>query len=276
MKKRMRNPSSPARWVASVLLAAMAAAAATLLVTTTGNAFGSSNAARYEYGHPDPLTAPAISGTMKAGEKLTTTNGTWSANPAITLYAYAWARCAANGSSCAAVGGATSSTYTLTDADVGHTLRSYVTAVNGNGPTQAQSAQTAVVAAAYPTGKQVDAKLVVLPNRLIIDKLTYSANPIRSRTTPTQMRVHVADSHQNSIGNALVYAIGLPYSRVATMPEVRTDANGWATLALQPGQFLPRTGYVVLFVRARIDGQDALGGTSTRRLVQVTVAPPAS
>jgi hypothetical protein len=52
---------------------------------------------------------------------------------------------------------------------------------------------------------------------------------------------------------------------------VRTDANGWATVQLQAGQFFPRKGYVVLFVRARVDGQDVLGGTSTRRLVQVTV-----
>jgi len=71
-----------------------------------------------------------------------------------------------------------------------------------------------------------------------------------------------------------VFVQGLPYSRVATMPEVRTDGNGWATLALQPGQFFPRKGYVVLFVRARVDGQDPLGGTSTRRLVQVTIAAP--
>jgi hypothetical protein len=28
-------------------------------------------------------------------------------------------------------------------------------------------------------------------------------------------------------------------------------------------------------VRARVDGQDLLAGTSTRRLVQVTIAPPA-
>jgi hypothetical protein len=267
-------PSKP-RWVATVLISAVAAAAATLLVITGGSALGSSSAAQYEYGHPAPATAPTISGVAQVGQKLTTTNGTWSSGSAITLYAYAWGRCDTSGNNCAAIAGQTSTSYVLSDADQGHTIRAYVTAVNGSGPTQNQSAQTAVVAASYPTGKKVDAKQVVLPNRLVIDSVKYSSNPIRSRTTPTQMQIHVADLHQNAVQNALVFPEGLPYSRVASMPEVRTDANGWATVALQPGQFFPRKGYLVLFVRARVDGQDLLAGTSTRRLVQVTIAPPA-
>jgi hypothetical protein len=268
--------TSRARWLASVLLAAVTAAAATLLVTTSGSAFGSSSSAQYEYGHPAPTAAPTISGTAKEGEKLTTTNGTWSGTSNITLYSYAWGRCDTAGNNCAAIGGATSSSYTLSTADVGHTIRSYVTARNSSGTTTAQSAQTAVVAAAYPTGKQVAANQVALPNRLVIDNVRYSANPIRSRTAPTTMQVHVSDSHQNGVQNALVFVEGLPYSRVAPMPEVRTDANGWASVSLQPAQYFPRKGYLVLFVRARVDGQDLLGGTSTRRLVQVTIAPPSS
>ncbi len=88
------------------------------------------------------------------------------------------------------------------------------------------------------------------------------------------MKIHVSDSHQNSVQNALVFLQGVPYSRIGNVPEVRTDATGWATVQLQPAQFFPRTGYLVLFVRARVDGQDMLGGTSTRRLVQVTIAAP--
>ena len=273
----MTHTTTRTRWLASVLVAALAAAASMLLLQTGGNAFGSASAAQYEYGHPAPVQPPVVTGpAAETGQTLTTTNGTWTSDAPITLYAYAWARCDANGNNCVAIPGATASTYTLTDADVGHTIRCYVTAVSANGPTQTQSAQTAVVQKAYPTGKVVDEKQVVLPNRLLVDKVAYSANPIRSRTVPTQMRVHVSDSHQNSVQNALVYVLGLPYSRIAPMPEVRTDANGWATLSIQPGQFFPRTGYVVMFVRARVEGQDPLGGTSTRRLVQVTIAPPSS
>jgi hypothetical protein len=242
-----------------------------LLLGTGGEAFGSSSAAQYEYGHPASQAAPAISGTAQVGQKLTTSNGTWSSTTSITLYGYACFRCDSSVNKCGAISGATANAYTLTADDQGHTVRATVTAVNSNGPTTATSPQTAVVAAAYPTGKQVDAKQVTPPNRLIVDTVKYSANPIRSRTTPTTMQVRITDSHQNAVQNALVFVQGLPYSRVAPMQEVRTDANGWATVQLQAGQLVPRKGYVVLFVRARVEGQDVLGGTSTRRLVQVTV-----
>jgi hypothetical protein len=251
----------------------VAAAAATLLVTS-GGAFGSSSAAQYEYGHPAPVKQPTISGTAAVGQKLTTSNGLWQSSSTITQYTYSWGRCDTNGNNCAGIGGAGASTYTVTSADVGHTLRAYVTARNSSGTTTQYSDQTGVVAAPYPTGKQVTANLVTLPNRLLIDNVRYSANPIRSRTTPTTMQVHVSDSHQNSVQGAAVFVEGIPYSRIAPMAETHTDANGWATVALQPAQFFPRKGYLVLFVRARVEGQDLLGGTSTRRLVQVTIAPP--
>jgi hypothetical protein len=267
--------TSRARWSLSVLLGAVAAAAATLLVTS-GGAFGSSSAAQYEYGHPAPVKQPTISGTTTAGQKLTTTNGEWQSSSKITQYTYSWGRCDTGGNNCAAIGGASSNSYTLTTSDVGHTLRAYVTARNSGGTTTQYSDQTAVVAASYPTGKQVAANLVTLPNRLVVDNVRYSSNPIVSRTTPTVMQVHVADTHQNSVQNAAVFVEGLPYSRVAPMPEVHTDANGWATVKLQPAQFFPRKGYLVLFVRARVEGQDLLAGTSTRRLVQANIAPPRS
>ena len=267
----MPHTRQRARFAASLLIVGIASAVATLLLATGGDALGSSSAAQYEYGHPASQTAPAISGTAQVGQKLTTSNGTWSSSSTITLYGYAWFRCDSGGGKCGAISGATSNAYTLTGDDQGHTIRATVTAVNSNGPTTATSPQTAVVAAAYPTGKQVDAKQVTPPNRLIVDDVKYSANPIRSRTTPTTMQVRITDSHQNAVQNALVFVQGLPYSRVASMQEVRTDANGWATVQLQAGQLFPRKGYVVLFVRARVEGQDVLGGTSTRRLVQVTV-----
>ncbi|HVW88300.1 MAG TPA: hypothetical protein VHC01_02440, partial [Gaiellaceae bacterium] len=118
------------------------------------------------------------------------------------------------------------------------------------------------------------ASQVALPNRLVIDQTKYSANPIRSRTTPTTMQIHVSDSHSNSVSGALVFVQGLPYSRINNIAEVSTNSTGWATVNLVPGKFFPRKGYVVMFVRARVSGQDALGGVSTRRLVQVTVGTP--
>jgi len=262
----------------SAVLASVATGAAVLLITS-GIASGSSSSAQYEVGHPVPTKAPQISGTTQVGQKLTTTNGEWTSDSNITRYTYAWGRCDTSGNNCATIGGATSNTYTLVADDQGHTIRSYVTASNSNGDTQQNSAQTGVVAAApstVPTGKQIAAADVKLPNRLIVDQVKYSANPIRSRQTPTVMQVHVSDSHSNSVGGARVFVEGLPYSRIANIPETTTNTDGWATVNLTAGKFFPRKGYLVLFVRARVEGQDPLGGTSTRRLVQVTIGTPAS
>jgi hypothetical protein len=266
------HASSRGRFVASVLLTTLVAGAAILLVTG-GVASGSSSSAQYEYGHPVPTIAPAISGTPQVGQTLTTTNGTWTSDTAISLYTYAWGRCDTAGNGCVLISGATATTYALTTDDQGHTIRSYVTAANSVGTTQAISNPTTAVGAAT-TGGQIDASKVVLPNRLIVDKVSYSANPIRARKTPTTMKIHVSDSHANSAQNALVFVEGLPYSRVAPMSETHTDATGWATVQLQPAKFFPHTGYLVLFVRARAEGQDLLGGSSTRRLVQVTIGAP--
>ncbi|HUA06327.1 MAG TPA: DUF4038 domain-containing protein [Solirubrobacteraceae bacterium] len=98
---------------------------------------------------PTNTTAPAVSGTAQQGQTLTTTNGTWTGSP--TGYAYAWEDCNSSGASCTTISGATQSTYTLASTDVGHTIRSVVTATNAGGSTPATSAATAVVTASTPS-----------------------------------------------------------------------------------------------------------------------------
>jgi hypothetical protein len=268
--RRMQKASSRRRYLASIALAALVSGA-TVLLMTGGIASGSSSSAQYQYATPTASQPPAVTGTAQVGKTLSTSNGSWTSDSAISKYAYAWDRCDTSGNGCAAISGATAATYTVVAADQGHTLRSVVTATNSSGSTASQSSPTAAVA---PTsGGVIAATNVALPNRLIIDQLKYSQNPIRSRT-PTTMQVHVDDSNNNSVQGALVYVEGVPYSRIANVPEVATNASGWATLTLTPGMKFPRTGYVTMFVRARIQGQDLLGASSTRRLVQVTIDVP--
>ena len=114
----------------------------------------------------------------------------------------------------------------------------------------------------------------MLPNRLVIDSVTYSQNPIRSRLTPTQMRVHVSDAGGNSVQGAQVYALGVPYSRIANAPDVATDATGWATVSLVPQRRSRAPATWCSSSAPTVQGQDLLGGTSTRRLVQVTIGAP--
>ncbi len=56
-------------------------------------------------------------------------------------FAIAWLRCDGAGDSCTAIGGATTSQYTLTPDDIGHRIRSRVTASNGAGNVARESAR---------------------------------------------------------------------------------------------------------------------------------------
>jgi hypothetical protein len=81
---------------------------------------------------------PAISGSAQTGQTLSASAGTWSNSP--TAYSYQWYR------ESTPISGATASTYTVTAADVDHTLDVSVTASNSAGTsTAASSASTGVV-----------------------------------------------------------------------------------------------------------------------------------
>ena len=98
---------------------------------------------------PVNQTEPTISGTTRDGETLSVARGDWSGVTPID-YDYQWRRCDSAGAACADVSGATSATYALTPADIGHTLRVTVTAENSAGTRTATSAATAAIAGVAP------------------------------------------------------------------------------------------------------------------------------
>jgi hypothetical protein len=96
---------------------------------------------------PINTVKPTISGTPQEGQQLTAADGNWDGTQPIT-FTRQWQRCDASGAACADVAGATASTYAVTSADVGATLRVVVTATNSAGSATAASAATAVVQSA--------------------------------------------------------------------------------------------------------------------------------
>jgi hypothetical protein len=96
---------------------------------------------------PANTSPPTVKGKAIVGQTLQADPGTWSGSTPIT-YTYEWQRCGADGKGCAAISDATTQSYTLTSADVGHTVRVVVTAKNGEGNASATSAATAAVTAA--------------------------------------------------------------------------------------------------------------------------------
>jgi Ig domain of plant-specific actin-binding protein len=263
-------------------LLAAAAALTGLVVALTlfaGSGFAEGSAAQDNYA-PTVTAPPVISGTPQVGQTLTTTTGSWTAQSTPT-FQYVWLRCDSGGNNCATISGAGNSSYVVQSADVGHTIRAEVIAHLGSGSTSSTSNPTAAVPQPGPSGSitlpngkvSIPASSVALPNRLVIDGVQYQPTRLTSRAA-FLARFHVSDSQGHVVRDALVYALGLPYSWVKGGSEVATGQDGWANVTITPTAKLPlsRGHALVVFVRARVKGQDVLGGTSTRRLTQVTTA----
>jgi hypothetical protein len=239
---------------------------------------------------PTVRDVPTIQGEAREGQTLTATRGDWGGRDPMT-FTFQWRRCRADGSNCAAIGGQTANTYIVRTADVDRTIRVRVRATNQDGSASAVSQPTPVVvsrtnplppgspagAIRLPNGlTSVPAASVALPNRLVISQVQFDPTVIRSRV-PFTGRFRVTDTRGFVVRDALVYVLGVPYSRINPAPETTTNMEGWAQMELRPTARLPlRNGYfIVMFVRARKQGDQLLAGVSTRRLVQVRVARPA-
>lgn len=218
---------------------------------------------------PKNSSPPTISGTTQQGSTLTVSPGSWSGTPAPS-FSYQWERCVGTGGGCAAISGATGTTYVLASADVAHTILAQVTAKNATGSSTANTAETDLIAPAKGQGggTAIQVSQVSLPNQLIIDGVHFSPTPATTRGVITA-RFHVSDTRGFSISGALVYVVGLPYGWVYGSPETPTDGSGWATIQIRPTAHMPlRRGDLVVFVRARKPGDNLLAGVSARRLVQ--------
>jgi endoglucanase len=98
---------------------------------------------------PVNTSPPTVSGTPNVGSLLTASAGSWTGSKPLR-YAYRWQACDSAGATCAAITGATSSSYTVASTDAGHTLRVKVTATNKAGSASALSAATALVPSTAP------------------------------------------------------------------------------------------------------------------------------
>jgi hypothetical protein len=113
---------------------------------------------------PTISQAPTVTGTAEQGDTLSVGNGTWNNGP--TQYSYAWEDCNGAGSDCAAITGATSSSYELSAADIGSTIVCVVTATGPGGSTPVSTKKTALVTASpIPVASQpTTTNLLVTPS----------------------------------------------------------------------------------------------------------------
>jgi hypothetical protein len=226
---------------------------------------------------------PTIAGVVQQGKTLTANRGSWTNSP--SDFNYFWLRCAKNGGSCSTINGANGSTYNLTSADVGNTIRFRVVAKNAGGTTTATSIPTGVVTAAAapapprgngcPAGGNPDpVSAISPPARLLVDTLQASPDVVTRGTDTLVVRFHVTSTCGGPVRGALVYATATPYNQFAIPQEAATGSDGWAELRFHRLTGFPvsaRQQLIAMFVRARQPGGNLLGGISTRRLVSIHV-----
>lgn len=234
-------------------------------------------------GVPASSSPPTIAGAATVGTTLTAGNGSWVGDQPIT-FSYQWLRCDTNGNACKSIGGATHATYKLVQHDVTFTIRIKVTAKNSRGKSSANSTQTAVVTDTSGGGgggiinlpgggKSIDVVDVPKGERLIVDKVTFSPNPVTTRSHPITVTITVKDTRGYFVRNAFVFLRSTPIL-TSTPTDAQTAQDGTISYAVTPLSSFPlKTGYSVqFFVKAYRKGDPTLAGVAGSRLVQVATA----
>jgi len=121
------------------------------VLVTAANSHGSGTATSTPIGPiasgaPSSTAAPSVSGTLREGQAMTASTGSWS--PAATSYAYQWQRAANGGSTWSVIPGATTTSYVSAAADAGGRLRVLVTATNSYGQATTTSAAVGPISGA--------------------------------------------------------------------------------------------------------------------------------
>lgn len=223
------------------------AVAATITATLALPAGGSARVAAA----PTNTAEPSISGRAAVGSTLTASRGSWSGNP--TSYAYQWVRCGSNGgkpdgSDCAAVSGASTSSYVVGSGDVNRRLRVRVTASNADGARTVASNPTSLISSST-SGRPVSV-----------------VRPTLSGTAQQDQTLHVVPG---------TWTGRQPIT--FTFNWLRCDSNG-NNCIVQPGftddSYTLRPGDVDRTMRARVNADNGDGHSSRLTLPSAKVTVP--
>lgn len=183
---------------------------------------------------PVNTVAPVISGTNVVGSTLSSTTGTWTGSPTPT-YTYQWKRGASN------IGGATSSTYTLVQADATFAVTCVVTATNPAGIASATSNALTIIdadAQAFFTASGLTGTTNLNAiNQLVLDLKSYgiwtkmkAIYPMIGGTAALH-KWNLKDPQDTNAAFRLTFAGGWTHSATGALPG---GVNGYANTFLNP------------------------------------------
>jgi hypothetical protein len=196
---------------------------------------------------PTNTAWPVISGTAQQADTLTTSDGSWTNSP--TNFAYQWQDCDASGLKCSDIAGATTTSYTLTASDVGHTVVSMVTARNAGGTNSQASSPTGIVAgqsnqqtnSIWPASAAPGTITVDDPNPVELGLKFQSVLP----TTVTGVRFYKGPSNTGTHPRSLWSGTG---SLLASAQFTNETASGWQqALFPNPVAISANTTYVISY-----------------------------
>ena len=144
----------PGATSATYTLGALDLAGKLAVVVTASNVRGSATATSAETSPilallPANTLPPGISGTLRDGQLLSVTTGSWSGSEPIG-YGYQWELCGPLGEACEEIEGATGASFKLSSGDVGKTLDVVVTATNVAGSTSVATPVTGLIEGLLP------------------------------------------------------------------------------------------------------------------------------
>ena len=191
---------------------------------------------------PTISQTPTITGTAEEGDTLKVGNGTWNNSP--THYSYTWENCNSAGSNCAAITGATSSSYELSAADIGSTIVCVVTATGPGGSTPASTKKTAVVIASpIPVASQpTTTNLLITPSSPVTNQSVTLIATVTAGASSTALWGNV--SFENG-GAAIAGCTNLAVAPSGQSATVACSASFPASGAQLSAVFTPATGSIL-------------------------------
>jgi hypothetical protein len=205
---------------------------------------------------PGNVAPPTLSGAAGLGHLISTTAGSWAHAP--SGYAYQWQRCAASGTGCTAISGATGATYLLAAPDMGHVVRSTVSAHNLVGAASPTPSGGLLVAVPEATSQPLLSGVAAVGKRLATTSGSWNT---QARFAYQWLRCAADGSHCAAISGAMAAT----HKAVAADVGRRLEARVSATNGIGTAQALSkRSGVIVAVPHIRkaphMSGRARVGG----------------